>query len=148
MMKTLALALCVALAACAAEPPFTGKPVREGRLANGEIYRDYSRQPYGYFRVTLAPEGKVLGVRDLHTEQNFRRLQPGMTPGEVEDVVGVSSVGKAAYANGTASWTYRYRDIGIAKLLHVIFGADGRVLRYETEWDPNVYSKKTGGGGK
>ena len=147
-MKTPALVLCVALVACATEPPFTGKPVREGRLANGETYRDYSRQPYGYFRVTLAPEGQVLGVQDLHTERNFSRLQPGMGRGEVEDIVGVRLVGKAAYANGTTSWTYRYRDIGIAKLLHVIFGPDDRVLRYETEWDPNVYSKKTGGGGK
>jgi hypothetical protein len=147
-MRTSAFVLCVALAACAAEPPFTGKPVREGRLASGETYRDYSRQPYGYFRVTLAHEGKVLGVRDLHTEQNFRHLQPGMTPGEVEEVVGVSSVGKAAYANRTTSWTYRYSDVGIAKLLHVIFGPDGRVLRYETEWDPDVYSKKGGGGSK
>ena len=147
-MKTPAFVLCVALVACAAEPPFSGKPVKEGHLAGGEIYRDYSRQPYGYWRITFAPDGHVREMQDLHTEQNFRHLQPGMTPREVEDVVGVSSVGKAAYANGTTSWTYRYRDIGVAKLLHVIFGPDGRVLRYETEWDPSVYSKKSGGGGK
>ena len=65
-----------------------------------------------------------------------------MTRSEVEEVVGVTSVGKAAYANGTTSWTYRYRDVGIWKLLHVTFDRDGRVLRYETEWDPNIYSKK------
>ena len=73
-MRSTALILCAALCGCAAEPPFAGKPVKEGRLASGDAYRDYSRQPHGYFRVTLAPDGRVAGVQDLHTEQNFRNL--------------------------------------------------------------------------
>ncbi len=144
-MKAALVSLCLALAACTEMQ--TGKPVREGVLPDGAAYQDFSRQPHGYLRVTTTTDGRK-EVHDLHTEENVRHLQPGMTPREVEDVVGVSSVGKAAYANGTTSWTYRYRDIGVAKLLHVMFGPDGRVLRYETEWDSNVYSKKTGGGGK
>ena len=138
-MRPAVLALCFALAACAGMQ--TGKPVREGRLPDGATYQDFSRQPYGYLRVTTTPDGRK-EVHDLHTEENFRRLQPSMTPAQVEDVVGVSSVGKSQYANGTSVWTYRYRDIGIAKLLHVVFGTDGRMLRYETQWDPDVYSKK------
>ena len=123
----------------------TGKPVGGGALPDGATYQDFSRQPYSYLRVTTTPDGRK-EVRDLHTEENFRRLREGMTPAEVEDVVGITSVGKAAYANDTTSWTYRFRDYGIAKLLHVTFGPDGRMLRYETEWDPNVYSRKSRGG--
>jgi hypothetical protein len=69
------------------------------------------------------------------------KVHVGMTPAEVEAAVG-PSYRKGAYPNGTTSWTYKYRDTSIAKLLHVTFGPDRRVLRIETEWDPDVYSKK------
>ena len=70
------------------------------------------------------------------------KVQAGMTAAEVEAAVGPSSR-KGAYGNGTSSWTYKYRDYAnIQKLLHVIFGPDGRVQRTDIEWDPDVYSKK------
>ena len=69
------------------------------------------------------------------------KVQTGMTVAEVAAAVGPSSR-KAAYANGTSSWSYKYRDANIAKLMHVVFGPDGRVQRVDTEWDPDVYSKK------
>lgn len=132
MSRVLALALLL-VSACA------DRPVREGTLPGGETFREYSRVPYGYERIIYAPDGHELGRQQLHTEQNFRRIQPGMTREQVAEIVG-APVGTAQYANGTSSATWRYYD-GIYKLLHVIYGADARVLRYETEWDPNIYSK-------
>jgi len=74
------------------------------------------------------------------------KIHEGMTGAEVEQALGVQSSRKGSYANGTSSWSYKYRDdANIHKLLHVTFGPEGRVLRTETEWDPDVYSK---GGGK
>ena len=70
------------------------------------------------------------------------KLHAGMTAAEVEQALGARSYRKDAYANGTSSWTYKYRDTNIAKLLHVVVGPDGRVVRTDTEWDPDVYSKK------
>ena len=134
-MKRLAFGLCLVLASC------TGAPVREGTLPGGVTFKDYSREPYGYLRVSTFPDGRS-ETRDLHTEKNFENLRAGLSAAEVEDLVG-PSIARAKYANGTSSWSYRYRDTNIAKLLHVIFGPDGRVLRYETQWDPNVYSKKS-----
>ena len=72
----------------------------------------------------------------------LKRVHDGMTRAEVEEAVGVRSYRQAAYANGTSSWTYKYKDANISKLLHLTFGPDGRVSRIETEWDPDVYSKK------
>ena len=152
--------VCAALAGCAANvlhevsPGMSanevsarvGKPIAEGRLAGNETYWDYTRDPYGYYRVTFGPDERVREVRDLHTEQNFRKLQPGMTPAQVVEIAGVPpDYLKEGYANGTRSWTYRYDDTGISKLLHVIFDAGDRVLWYYWEWDPNIYSKKSGG---
>ena len=114
-----------------------GKPV-----AQGKDYRDYSREPYGYYRVTFGPDERVRGLRNLHTEENFTAIRPGMTQADIARLVGVpTEYLMQRYAGGGASWTYRYRDIGIAKLLHVEFDTAGSVLRYSTEWDPDVYSK-------
>jgi hypothetical protein len=119
-----------------------GKPIAEGRLADKDAYWDYSREPNGYYRVTFGPDDRVRDVRDLHTEQNFRTLQPGMTPNQVAALVGVPPTYlKRHYSNGTTSWTYRYRDVGVSKLLHVIFDPSERLLWDYWEWDPSVYSK-------
>ena len=126
-----------------------GRPTASGRLSTGEEYRDYSQQPFGYTveRITFAADGRVRDVRNLLTEDNFKNLHAGMTPREVVAVVGPSPASEQrSYAGGTSSWTYRYRDIQVIKLLHVIFGPEGRVQTWYTEWDPEVYSK--GGGGR
>jgi outer membrane protein assembly factor BamE (lipoprotein component of BamABCDE complex) len=160
--------LVAALAGCAASPQSTisvgmrenevsdalGQPVATGRLPTGEEYWDYSRQPFGYTneRVTFTAYGLVRDVRNLLTEDNFKNLRSGMTPEQVEGVVGPSAVSeRREYAGGTKSWTYRYYDIGVIKLLNVIFDENDRVLTHYTEWDPSVYSKggtSKGGGSK
>jgi outer membrane protein assembly factor BamE (lipoprotein component of BamABCDE complex) len=155
------LIVCAAIAACAtvdveraATPGMPasevsarlGKPIAEGRLPGNEAYWDYTREPYGYYRVIFGPDERVREVRNLHTEQNFRNLQPGMTPAQVAALIGVPpDYLKEAFANGTKSWTYRYDDQGITKLLHVIFDSSDRLLWYYWEWDPSIYSKKSNG---
>lgn len=118
--------------------------VAEGRLPDGEAYRDYSTQPFGFRieREIYGADGRLRDVRNLLTEENFKNLRVGMTPDEVRGVVGPSPASEQrAYAGGTKSWTYRYRDMQVIKLLQVIFGPDDRVQHWYTEWDPNVYSK-------
>ena len=103
--------------------------------------REISRIPYGYERQVYSPDGRLKARQELHTEQNFKRIQPGMTEADVADIVGVGFATRGDYAGGAHSLTWRYYD-GVYKLLHVIFGPDGRVQRYSTEWDPDVYSKR------
>jgi hypothetical protein len=118
-----------------------GKPTAMGKLADGSAYWDYSRQPYYTDRVTFGPDDRVREVRNLLTEQNFENLQRGMTLDQIVGIVGPAYI-RNMYANGTTVWTYRYYDVGIAKLLHVTLDPSGQLLRYETEWNPDVYSKK------
>ena len=145
-MKPLHSLLFVALlAGCASG----GQPVAEGRLPDGARYRDYSTQPFGFTveRETYAADGSVRERRNLLTEDNFKNLHPGMTPGEVIAVVGPAPQSEQrSYAGGTKSWSYRYRDVQVIKLLHVIYGPDDRLQSWYTEWDPRVYSK--GGPGR
>jgi hypothetical protein len=118
-----------------------GKPTTMGKLADGSAYWDYSRQPYYTDRVTFGPDDRVREVRNLLAEPNFENLKPGMTLEQVVAIIGPAYI-RNQYANGTTVWTYRYYDLGIAKLLHVTMDPSGHLLRYEKEWNPDVYSKK------
>ena len=135
-MKRFWLLGLLLLAACA-----SGRLVREGTTPAGETFREYSHIPYGYERILYSRDGKEIGRQQLHTEANFKRIQPGMTLDQVQDIVGAGFAIRGDYADGTHSLTWRYYD-GVYKLLHVTFGPDNRVIRYDTEWDPDVYSKK------
>ncbi|HWI37255.1 MAG TPA: hypothetical protein VNU64_12445 [Burkholderiales bacterium] len=135
-MKRFCLPALLLLAACS-----SGQLVREGTTPAGETFREYSHIPYGYERILYSRDGKEIGRQQLHTEANFKRIQPGMTLDEVQDIVGAGFATRGDYADGTHSLTWRYYD-GVYKLLHVTFGPDNRVIRYDTEWDPDVYSKK------
>ena len=123
-----------------------GKPIAQGSLPDGETYWDYSVQPMGYYnyRVTFGADERVRDVRNLLTKENIARLEPGMTRAQVAEIVGVS-LEPARYANGTTSWSYRYDDVGVIKLLHVMFDPNERVQSTASEWDPRIYSKKGGG---
>jgi hypothetical protein len=124
-----------------------GKPTAAGKLVDGSEYWDYSRQPYHTERVSFGADGRVRDLRNLLTDQNFAKLQKGMTLDEVRGIVGPTFL-YGEYADRTTVWTYRYQDTGIWKLLHVTMGPDGRMVRYETEWDPEIYSKKDRGGSR
>lgn len=141
--------LVVALAGCSTIETVTpGTPAGEvvarfgTPVAQGKDYRDYSREPYGYYRVSFGPDERVHDVRNLHTAENFAAIKPGMTQADISRLVGVPTAYlMQGYPGGASSWTYRYRDAGIAKLLYVEFDPAGSVLRHSTEWDPDVYSK-------
>lgn len=122
-----------------------GSPTVIGKLPTGDVYWDYSRQPYYTERVTFGPDERVRELRNLLEEENFRNLKTGMTREQVIATVGPSYI-LNQYANGTTVWTYRFYDYGVAKLLHVIFDRDWQLERYQVEWDPAKYSKKDRGG--
>ena len=136
MARILLAAAILILFSCSNE-----RVAREGTLSNGDRFREISRIPYGYERQVYSPDGQLKARQELHTEQNFKRIQAGMTEAELADIIGAGFATRGDYADGTHSRTWRYYD-GVYKLLHVIFGPDNRVIRYETQWDPNVYSKR------
>jgi outer membrane protein assembly factor BamE (lipoprotein component of BamABCDE complex) len=88
----------------------------------------------------VVPSSGVRDVRDRHIPENAAKLRPGLTPDEVAAIIGPSWV-TDRFANGTTTWTYRYDDYGVQKLLHVVFGPSGHLASTASEWDPSVYSK-------
>ena len=139
-MARLMLALAVALLSACAVTPFggfdiapgtpreavvarMGAPYRVVRLADGERLQ-YSMQPVGRqaWMVDLDAAGKVVQARQVLTEANFHRIEPGKwTREDVE-----REFGRPAWIDGVASWngpvmTYRWRDRANSDMFYYVY---------------------------
>ena len=100
-----------------------GAPYRVVRLANGERLQ-YSMQPVGRqaWMVDLDAAGKVVQARQVLTEANFHRIEPGKwTREDVE-----REFGRPAWIDGVASWngpvmTYRWRDRANSDMFYYVY---------------------------
>jgi hypothetical protein len=139
-MRKLLLAGFVSLLAACAGNPFTGydiapgtprdaviarmgQPHRVVRLPAGERLQ-YSLQPHGQFAwmVDVDASGRVVQARQVLTEANFNRIEPGRwTRDDVE-----REFGRPAWVDGVASWngpimTYRWRDIANSDMFYYVY---------------------------
>jgi hypothetical protein len=139
MRKLLIAVLVSLLAACAGNPfagydipPGTprdaviarmGPPSRVVPMAGGERLQ-YSMQPYGQvaWMVDVDTSGRVMQARQVLTEGNFHRIEPGKwTREDVE-----REFGRPAWVDGVASWngpvmTYRWRDIANSDMFYYVY---------------------------
>ena len=108
-----------------------GQPQRAVRTASGERLQ-YSVQPYGQhaWMVDLDTSGKVVQARQVLTEGNFHRIEPGKwTREDVE-----REFGRPAWVDGVASWngpvmTYRWRDTANSDMFYYVYLDGGGVVR-------------------
>jgi hypothetical protein len=147
-MRKLSCILFIALLAGCAGNPFAGydmppgtprdavvarmgPPQRVVRIDGGERFQ-YSMQPYGQFAwmVDLDASGKVVRSRQVLTDANFQRIEPGKwTRDDVE-----REFGRPALIDGVASWdgpvmTYRWRDVQGSDMFYWVYLDRGNVVR-------------------
>jgi hypothetical protein len=100
-----------------------GLPHRVVALPNGERLQ-YSLQPVGQqaWMVDLDANGRVIRARQVLTEADFQRIEPGRwTRADVE-----REFGPPARIDGVASWrgpimTYRWRDIANSDMFYWVY---------------------------
>jgi hypothetical protein len=108
-----------------------GPPQRVVRLATGERLQ-YSLQPFGQYAwmVDLDSAGKVVQARQVLTEANFHRIEPGKwTRADVE-----REFGRPATVDSVASWkgpimTYRWRDAAGSDMFYWVYLDEHDVVR-------------------
>jgi hypothetical protein len=147
-MRKLLLMLVAALAAGCAGNPFSsynvqpgmprdaviqkmGTPYRVVRLPAGERLQ-YTAQPFGQYAwmVDLDATGRVVQARQVLTENNFNRIEPGKwTRDDIE-----REFGRPAWVDGVASWkgpimTYRWRDLGGADMFYWVYLDERNVVQ-------------------
>jgi hypothetical protein len=147
-MRKLLLAFFVAMLTGCAGNPFSGYDVQPGTSRQdviqrmGQPYRvvrlpagerlQYSMQPYGQFAwmVDIDPVGNVVQARQVLTETNFNRIEPGKwTREDVE-----REFGRPAWVDGVASWkgpilTYRWRHADRSDMFYWVYLDERNVVQ-------------------
>jgi outer membrane protein assembly factor BamE (lipoprotein component of BamABCDE complex) len=115
-----------------------GDPVTITVEPDGTRSFDYPRQPEGWtnYVIRIGPDGKMSSLRQLLTEDNFARIQPGMTQQQVRQQLGRPAKMQHFDLKNEEVWDWRYRPQQESRLFSVTFGADGRVLRSASADDP------------
>lgn len=146
MPKFLTLLAAVLLVACAS--PFNGFNVQPGTprdaviasmgrptavvpLPSGGQRLQYSLQPFGQYAwmVDLDAAGKVLRARQVLTDADFNRIQPGWTRVDVE-----REFGPPAMIDRVASWpgpvmTYRWKDTVGSDMFYFVYLDQHQIVR-------------------
>ena len=100
-----------------------GQPLRVLPLPGGGERMQYTLQPLGRyaFMVDLDAGGHVVRSRQVLTEAEFNRIQPGWSRADVEREFGPpASTDRVSSFNGTVM-TYRWRDAGGSDMFYWVY---------------------------
>lgn len=108
-----------------------GEPVQITERADGSKLLSYPRQPEGWtnYEAEIGADGRLVALRQLLTEANFARVQPGLTQAAVGKLLG-RHARELRYATrpGETVWRWHVQRGQDKKVFDVVFDADGRVL--------------------
>ncbi len=108
-----------------------GEPVQITERADGSKLLSYPRQPEGWtnYEMEIAADGKLAALRQLLTEANFAKVQPGMAQAAVGKLLG-RHARELRYATqpGEVVWRWHVLRGQDKKVFDVRFNANGQVL--------------------
>ncbi len=123
-----------------------GAPGMAWSEADGGKLLEYSGQPNGTLcrMIVIGPDGKVREIRQAFTEENFRRVVPGLTQDAVRRLLGAPEEKlRFALKPDEEVWSWRIEDTTEkTEYFNAYFGRDGRLLRS----DRTVIYKASGPG--
>jgi len=108
-----------------------GEPVQIIEHADGSRLLSYPRQPEGWtnYEMEIAADGRLSALRQLLTEANFAKVQPGMDQAAVDKLLG-RHARELRYATqpGQVVWRWHVQRGQDKKVFDVRFNAAGQVL--------------------
>ena len=121
-----------------------GAPGMSWAEPDGGRLLEYSGQPSGTFchMILVGADGRVREIRQAFTEENFRRVVPGLTQDEVRRLLGRPEETLRFHLKPDEEvWSWRIEDT-TEKTEHfnAYFGRDGRLLRS----DRTIFYKASG----
>lgn len=112
-----------------------GAPGMSWAEPDGGRLLEYSGQPNGTFchMIAIGSDGKVREIRQAFTEENFRRVVPGLTQDEVRRRLGRPEDTLRFHLKPDEEvWTWRIDETTEKfEYFNAYFGRDGRLLRSE-----------------
>ena len=122
-----------------------GEPVTVTVQADGSRLMEYPRQPEGWtnYFIGIGADGKMNSLRQVLTETNFAKVEPGMDRLQVRALLGRPAREQVFALKNEEVWDWRFKPQQASRLFSVTFDGDGRVLRSALGDDP----RETQGGG-
>ena len=124
-----------------------GEPEKIWDAPNGGRTFEYNRQPAGAknYMITIGTDGKMSGLRQVLTPENFAKVQPRMMVEDVRKMLGKPmKVTPYALKNET-HYDWRWMD-GVnsadSKIFTAVFNADLRVVSTGSMRDPALDPNK------
>ena len=109
-----------------------GEPVQITERADGSKLLAYPRQPEGWtnYEAEIGADGKLAALRQLLTEANFAKVQPGMPQAAVSKLLG-RHARELRYATRPSEtvWRWHVQRGQDKKVFDVAFNASGQVLQ-------------------
>ena len=125
-----------------------GQPERVWPEAGGAKTFEYNRQPEGLrnYMITIGPDGRMSGLRQVLTPDNFRRVQPGMGVEDVRRMLGKPAKQVPYQLQNQIVWTWKFLEPpNETRGFNVVFSPDYRVIRTEVGPDPDGPDMRGGG---
>jgi hypothetical protein len=108
-----------------------GEPTQTTERADGSQLLAYPRQPAGWtnYEAEIGADGKLAALRQLLTEPNFAKVQPGMAQAAVGQLLG-RHARELRYATqpGQTAWRWHVQRGQNKKVFDVTLDASGQVL--------------------
>lgn len=121
-----------------------GAPGRVWTEPDGSRLLEFSGQPSGTFcyMISVGPDGRVREIRHAFSEDNLRRVVPGLTQDGTRRLLGAPEEKlRFALKPEEEVWSWRIGDsTEKTEFFNAYFGGDGRLLRT----DRSVFYKASG----
>lgn len=114
-----------------------GEPTMEWREANGSRVWEYPRTPEGMvnYLLVIGPDDILREVRQVLTEENFKKVKPGMTTDAVRYLLGQPAHEVRYPLQQETVWDWKTRvDPGMVWYFNVHFNDSGTVTRTSTNF--------------
>ena len=109
-----------------------GKPAEQLKAADGDTIWFYPNQPFGRttYAVRVAPDGRVRSVEQVLTEENVRKLVPGVTTrAQVREVVGPPYESSRFERQQRESWGYTMYNLNRQDFFLFVQMSDDGIVR-------------------
>ena len=109
-----------------------GPPTQEWSDPDGSQTWEYPRTPEGIvnYMIDFAPDGKLRAIRQVLTEENFGRVQPGMTREQIRRLLGRPAHERHFQLKNEYVWDWKIKgESGSDTYFNVSFDEGGKVVR-------------------
>jgi outer membrane protein assembly factor BamE (lipoprotein component of BamABCDE complex) len=116
-----------------------GAPTMEWKDADGSVTWEYPRTPEGLvnYMLVIGPDNVLREVRQVLTEENFARVQPGMRHEEIRRLLGKPAHQIPFELKKEVVWDWKTKsEPSMDWYFNVHFNRDGQVVKTSSNFVP------------